>query len=137
MGVFDFLKRQLVSSKAEPPIPNEEKQYYIPDSYYTNLSYPGTPFERRVITFQERKSVSYPSKRGLYVAEILLLEYCSYGTYPRPKTGYPGFWWFEYGIRNVGHYLSELERRGFICMDSRKGKYQLTQLGESELAENK
>lgn len=137
MGLFDFLKRQSISGKAEPPIPNEEKQYYRPDIYYTNLSHPGTQFERRVITFQERKSISYPSQRGLYVAEILLLEYCSYGTYPQPKNGYPGFWWFEYGIRNAGYYLSELEKQGFICMDAQKGKYYLTTLGETELSENR
>lgn len=137
MGIFDFLKKQPAAISSEPPIPAEEKRYYQPDSYYTALSYPGTQFERRVVPFQERKSISYPSKRGLYVAEILLLEYCSYGTYPHPRNGYPGFWWFEYGIRNVGYYLSELEKRGFLCMNSQKGKYWLTTLGEAELAENR
>lgn len=137
MGLFDFLKNRSPSCKGEPPIPNEEKQYYQPDSYYVSVTHPGTVFEKRVIPFQERKSISFPSKRGLYVAEILLLEYCSYGTYPHPKNGYPGFWWFEYGMRNVGHYLSELERRGFICIEPEKGKYRLTELGEAELSENK
>jgi len=69
---------------------------------------------RKVITFEERKKTSYPSKRGLYVAEILLLEYCSYGKYPKPSGGYPGLWWFEYGIRDVGHALESLENRGFL-----------------------
>lgn len=137
MGLFDFLKKPSQSRKEEPPIPTEEKQYYQPDSYYVSVAHPGTVFEKKVIPFQKRKSISFPSKRGLYVAEILLLEYCSYGTYPNPKNGYPGFWWFEYGMRNVGYYLSELERRGFICMESEKGKYRLTELGEAELVENK
>lgn len=137
MGLFNFLKKQNPSGKSEPPIPNEEKQYYQPDSYYVSVTHPGTVFEKKVIPFQERKSISFPSKRGLYVAEILLLEYCSHGTYPHPKNGYPGFWWFEYGMRNIGYYLSELERRGFICTDSEKGKYRLTKLGETELSENK
>lgn len=137
MGLFGFLKKQSSLGKGEPPIPKEEKKYYQPDSYYVSVTHPGTVFEKRVIPFQERKSISLPSKRGLYVAEILLLEYCSYGTYPNPKNGYPGFWWFEYGMRNVGCYLSELERRGFICMDLKRGKYRLTDLGETELRENK
>lgn len=137
MGLFGFLKRQSSLGKGEPPIPNEEKQYYQPDGYYVSVTHPGTVFEKKVTPFQERKTISFPSKRGLYVAEILLLEYCSYGTYPHPKNGYPGFWWFEYGIRNVGYYLHELENRGFICMDSKKGKYQLTEIGEAELSENK
>lgn len=121
MGLFDFLKKK--PDKPEPtkhfgtycsPIPDSEKQYYQPDSYYTEKSYPGTQFERKVVTFDERKKISYPSRTGLYVAEILLLEYCSYGTYPHPKNGYPGLWWFEYGIRNVGEALSSLESRGYI-----------------------
>jgi hypothetical protein len=90
MGLFDFIKKKPVFS--EPPIPENEKQYYRPDSYYTNCSYPGTNHEKKVILFEERKRISYPSNRGLYVAEILLLEYCSYGTHPCPQNGYSGFW---------------------------------------------
>lgn len=137
MGLLDFLKKSPFSNKNEPPIPDNEKQYYRPDSYYVSVTHPGTVFEKRVIPFQERKSISFPSKRGLYVAEILLLEYCSYGKYPHPQNGYPGFWWFDYGIRNVGYYLNSLEKRGFLRMDSIKGKYTLTELGELELNENK
>lgn len=136
MGLFDFLKaktsqnaeeknaitintgfgRQI--SKAEyadsRSIADDEKPYYRSDEYYTTYSYPSTEMARKVITFEERKSTSYPSKRGLYVAEILLLEYCSYGKYPKPSGGYPGLWWFEYGIRDVGHALESLEKRGFL-----------------------
>lgn len=68
----------------------------------------------RVITFEERKKTSFPSARGLYVAEIMLLEYCSQGKYPKPKGGYPGLWWFKYGIRDVGHALESLQDRGFL-----------------------
>lgn len=68
----------------------------------------------RVIPFEERQQTTYPSARGLYVAEIMLLEYCSKGKYPKPSTGYPGFWWFKYGIRDVGHTMESLEQRGFL-----------------------
>ncbi len=95
-------------------IPESELNYYRPDEYYTTKSYEGTPFEKTVITFEERKQTCIPSKTGLYVAEILLLDYCSKGTYPNPKYGYPGFWWFEYGIQNVDVILSSLEERGYI-----------------------
>ena len=50
---------------------------------------------RKVITFEERKKTSYPSRHGLYVAEILLLEFCGLGKYPKPNGRYPGLWWFE------------------------------------------
>ena len=99
-------------------ISEDEKSYYQEDSYYTYYSNPGTLMERKVVTFEERKRISYPSLGGLYVAEILLLEYCSYGNYPKPDRGYPGFWWFKYGIRDIGHALESLEKRGFIKWSS-------------------
>lgn len=101
-------------------IAEDERSYYQEDSYYTMYSYPGTEMAQRVIPFNERKRISYPSARGLYVAEILLLEYCSYGKYPKPQSGYPGLWWFGYGIRDVGHALESLEKRGFIKWASKK-----------------
>ncbi|WP_409336335.1 SAP domain-containing protein [Eubacterium sp. F2] len=137
MGLFDFLKKKTtptdgveqaesvpdVSNKAKipeaghkiaPSVPEKEKKYYLPDDYYTYVIHEGTAFERRVVTFEERKKTCIPSERGLYVAEILLLFYCSKGKYPHPKDGYPGFWWFKYGIRDVGKALESLEDRGFI-----------------------
>lgn len=115
MKFLDLFKKK---SNSEPPIPESEKKYYQPDSYYTSKTHQGTQFERDVITFEERKKTSTVSRNGLYVAEILLLQYVSYGTYPHPKNGYPAFWWFEYGIRNVGAKLQSLEERGFIRMST-------------------
>lgn len=109
----DHLKDHL-SEDNRSVISENEQKFYQPDSYYTDKAFEGTVFERSVISFDDRKKISFPSKNGLYVAEILLLEYCSYGTYPHPKNGYPGFWWFEYGIRDVGTFLKSLEARGFI-----------------------
>lgn len=106
------------SLSTEPPILPEDAKYYNPDSYYTDTIAPNSPFEQKVVPFAERKKISYPSRTGLYVAEILLLQYCSYGSYPHPKTGYPGFWWFEYGIRNVDAYLRSLAERGYIEFNS-------------------
>lgn len=97
-----------------------EKQYYQPDEYYTLESYPGTPMAQKVVTFDERKKTSFPSNNGLYVAEILLLEYCREGNYPKPSSGYPGFWWFAYGIRDVGHTLKILEQKGFLKWGTKK-----------------
>lgn len=126
MGLFDFLKKGSDNTNSSPiekqqpryadssTIDDDERPYYQPDEYYTYESYPGTGMGKKVITFDERKKTSYPSSRGLYVAEIMLLEYCSRGSYPKPKNGYPGLWWFEFGIRDVGHALASLQDRGFI-----------------------
>ena len=99
----------VVPPDKEPPIPESEKQFYQPDDYYTDTDISGN----KVIPFEQRKS-GWKSKNGLYPAEILLLYYCSTGQYPRPEKGYPAFWWFEYGIRNVSYVLETLENRGFV-----------------------
>lgn len=130
MGLFDIFKAKRtngVSNDISHAVSNsknsfadsssispDERPYYQPDDYYTFYSYPGTHMETRVITFEERKKTSFPSARGLYVAEIMLLAYCSQGKYPKPKGGYPGLWWFEYGIRDVGHSLESLKDKGFL-----------------------
>ena len=124
MGLFDFFKKPkpvvLKQEPTPPAVPETDKQYYQHDSYYTDVAFSGTPFEKKVISFEDRKRTAIPSRTGLYPAEILLLEYCSYGTYPNPKNGYPGFWWFEYGIRDVGAALKSLESRGYITFATAK-----------------
>lgn len=137
---MDFFTAFALDQGIEPPIPPEERQYYQDPSYYKDYA-PSMSFDAvngtcKVITFQERKKISYPSKRGLYVAEIKLLSYCSSGKlYPHPKHGYPGLWWYQYGIKNVGFHLKALEARGFIQMND-KQKYELTELGKQELKDN-
>ena len=137
MGLFDLFKVRTpinTINKKENTIQNssdsyvdsgsidpEERPYYQPDNYYTYYSYPGTEMAIKVVTFDERKRSSYPSARGLYVAEIMLLEYCNHGKYPKPNGGYPGFWWFKYGIRDVGHALESLKNRGFIQWAAKAG----------------
>ena len=96
MGLFDFFKKKSnpVVNKAKntnTAVSEGEKEYYQPAPYYTDVVAEGTPFERTVITFEDRKKTAIPSNGGLYPAEILLLEYCSKGSYPKPKNGYPGF----------------------------------------------
>ena len=123
MGLFDFFKKKSnpVVNKAKntnTAVSEGEKEYYQPAPYYTDVVAEGTPFERTVITFEDRKKTAIPSNGGLYPAEILLLEYCSKGSYPKPKNGYPGFWWFTYGIRNVDTALQSLENRGYIVFGS-------------------
>ena len=146
MGIFEFFKkvnRQDITEKKKTEkntssvvinssnsyvdastISPDERPYYKEDSYYTFYSYPGTDMSTKVVTFEERKKISFPSERGLYVAEILLLDYCNSGKYPKPKGGYPGFWWFKYGIRDIGHVLESLEQRGFIRWASKTGNLQ-------------
>lgn len=143
MGLGDFFKKIMptstpltyaqVLSRADT-ISTDEKQYYQPDSYYTKKTNMGTPFEQDIITFEERVKNTIPSSTGLFVPEILMLHFCK--NFPNPKNGYPAYWWFKYGVRNVGAMLHSLEERGYIEIDEKKGKYRLTSKGESEQSEN-
>lgn len=123
----------------EPPIPESDLPFYEEPEYYTDFvpsfSLKAKNGMLRVQSFAERKKTSYPSPRGLYVGEIALIHYCSFGDYPGPKRGYPGFWWFEYGMKNVDFYLKSLEERGFIQMQE-NGKYLPTELGKQEVKDN-
>lgn len=140
MGLFDLFKKKEKKQTAEatksvvkPTVPESDKKFYQPDEYYANVVHGGTAFEHRVVTFEERKKTAIPSARGLYPAEILLLDYCSKRTYPEPKNGYPGFWWFSYGIRDVGAALKSLEERGYIELGSISnsvGSFTVAQLKE-------
>ena len=81
MGLFDFFK------KSKPVVPKQEpkktavletdRKYYQDDSYYTDVAFSGTPFETRVVSFEERKRTAIPSRtvpgRGA-IAGILLLR---------------------------------------------------------------
>jgi len=125
---------QEVLNKQSTAIPESEKQYYQPDPYYTSKPFEGKPFESEVITFDERKKTAIPSAQGLFVPEILMLYFCK--KYPNPKSGYPGYWWFKYGIRDVGAVYNLLVERGFLLLNEKTEKYELTELGKAELDEN-
>lgn len=145
MGIFDIFKKKTKGKNSSPTaretllkqsaaIPESEKKHYRPDSYYKAKSHEGTPFESEVISFEQRKETSIPSDRGLYIPEILMLHFCK--KYPNPKNGYPGYWWYKYGIRNVGSVYESLVERGFLGVNDKTDKYQLTDLGKAELEEN-
>jgi hypothetical protein len=145
VGIFDIFKKKTKEKNLTPTvqetllkqtaaIPESEKKYYQPDSYYMAKSHEGTPFENGVVSFEQRKETSIPSDRGLYVPEILMLHFCK--KYPNPKNGYPGYWWYKYGIRDVGSVYESLMERGYLIINEKTGKYELTNLGKAELEEN-
>ena len=143
MGLFDTLKRAVSGSKnltyaqvlsQASTIPASEKQYYQKDSYYTHKAFENSTFEKEIIPFEQRIKNSIPSDTGLYVPEILMLHFCK--RFPNPKNGYPGYWWFKYGVRNVGAMLDSLAERGYIAIDPKTQKYKLTKKGEKEQEDN-
>lgn len=57
-----------------------------------------------------------------------MLHHCN--NYPNPENGYPGYWWFKYGIRDVGSDFKSLETRRFIVLNESTGKYALRNHGK-------
>ena len=99
MGIFDSFKKQ----------PNV--------NFNISMSTPASFEEQRNIEAKNNHLLDescYRSKNGLKVSEVLLLEYTKRGNYPNPQGGYQNFWWFDYGINNVGQVLNLLKQRGFI-----------------------
>ena len=47
-------------------------------------------------------------------SDIMLLEYCTYGSYPNPTNGYPLMWERKFGISDVDQALRSLESKGYI-----------------------
>lgn len=87
MGLFDFFKKPnpVVPKQepAKPSVPESDKKYYQNDSYYTDVAFSGTSvWEKGDILWGKKKDRNSFKDRTIPQAEILLLEYCSYGTYP-------------------------------------------------------
>lgn len=128
MGLFDGFKdksegkesRMETDENSATSIEGREKAEATAEEELGRQAFQDAPMERQVITFEERKKISVPSERGLYVAEILLLGYCSKYSYPKADGEYPEFWWTEYGIQDVNDVLKSLEKRGFLKMGSLK-----------------
>lgn len=83
MGLLDLFKKKSAKSKdLSETIPEKEKKYYQPDSYYTDVAFEGTQFEKKVITFEERKKTAIPSDNGFIscrniIVGILYIWYLS------------------------------------------------------------
>lgn len=122
MGILNLFKKKeklsLPQRKETTETTEKEKISFNPNPCYLNAIAKETSLVREVVTFEDRKKTAIPSSRGLYPAEILLLEYCSKGIYPQPQNGYPRFWWSTYGIHDVEAVLKTLEERGFITFTS-------------------
>lgn len=92
MSIFDFFSRKATKLPASNPTEDVVSQHSTNDE---------------------------PSgQEELSDADILLLEYCTYGTYPNPRNGYPLMWEREFNIADVDIALQSLEDRGYIRFTS-------------------
>lgn len=103
------------------------------DNYYKTDPFEGTPFSRPVVIYDDAIKKSWKTRSGLYPPEIIAIYFCN--VHPNPKTGYPAWYWFRYGIRDVEGFQKKLEDKGLIERTS-DGKWIPSKAGESELREN-
>ena len=101
MGLFDKLKKA-VAVAAEPNKP----QVTVTTVYSTSDS------QDEIIPIEKRIKNQKPVCDGLHPHEVLVLSYAP--TYYKGKTDFPGFWWYQYGIKDVAGILDSLKNRGYI-----------------------
>lgn len=112
MGLFDLFRKKTPNNglpKNEKKEAVEKITFSAPDQKAIEAQ---ASAEAEKIARTDK--LSNKSEHGLTVSQILLLSYCKKGKYPNPEGGYQRFWWFEYGVKNVGDALKQLETGGFI-----------------------
>ena len=105
MGLFDFLKKEPKQNKHLGGI-----------SITVNATAPKPPtqaeIDAEVIPVETRTKNIIANKQGLYPHEILVLDYAH--TFYTSGNSFQGFWWYNYGVRNVQAVLESLVHRGFL-----------------------
>lgn len=71
------------------------------------------PDAEDIPTLESRISKAFPSRRGLYPHEILMLEYAS--SYKISGNEFQKFWKWDYSVLDPQNILDSLYKKGFIC----------------------
>lgn len=105
MGLFDlFKKKTSAPARGGKDKVTRTKNFTIVD-HTENL-------EAQIIPIEKRIKQMKPIAEGLYAHEILALSYAE--TYHLTGDEYQGFWWWQYGVKDVTGMLKSLQTRGFI-----------------------
>lgn len=115
MGLFDFLKKRNKQNN-EHSKSNGEKNLGIGSLINVKTEIINTPSEPDVIPVEKIIKGMKPNDVGLYPHEILLLSYAP--KYYLEGNSYPGFWWYQYGVKDVDKCLISLRDRGFLQFGS-------------------
>lgn len=83
--------------------------------------------------YENRIKTAKPTAEGLYPPEIVAIEFCE--RHPDKNGNYPGWYWYDYGIRNVALFQESLAKRGYIEKGV-NGKWTRTSLGEQVVNDN-
>jgi len=107
LGLFNFSKKKSFDTQNKVEEQSEETPVIKPTINIVVSSGDVIPAEERIKT-------AHVSKHGLYPHEILALDYApSFNTDDTPDS-FQGFWWYQYGVKDVPAVLSSLFKRGFL-----------------------
>lgn len=73
-----------------------------------------TFWERQFEDIKDKTERSYPSKNGLKIPEIMVLNYAE--TFDSTGETIQSFWYYKYGLKNAKEILDKLLEKGFICI---------------------
>ena len=110
MGIFDFIKKRLSRQK-------EEESRNVKVSIRSKSTINNEIIEDEIIPVEERLKYMKPGDQGLYPHEILVLSYAP-TFYTDGNNSFQGFWWYQYGIKDVNKVLDSLLDRKLIRVGS-------------------
>lgn len=120
MSIFDLFRKppKTVESKknvkSEAVINNVKEQIISNPSAFVKVTTldPIPVSDEEIVPVEKRIKKAVPSKQGLYPHEVLMLDYAS--SFYTDQNSFQGFWWYQYGVRNVDQSLKSLLDRGFL-----------------------
>ncbi|MDD4781270.1 MAG: SAP domain-containing protein [Tissierellia bacterium] len=120
MGLFNFLKKKSKKVEVAKDDNNTKAKQGININPVISIKTEiiNTPHEPDIIPIEKRIKEMKVNEAGLYPHEILLLSYAP--KYYVEGNSYPGFWWYQYGIKDVDKSLKSLLERGFLKVGSLK-----------------
>ena len=120
MGLFNFFKKKSKKVEIAKDDNNIKAKQGINIKPVISIKTEiiNTAHEPDIIPIEKRIKEMKANEAGLYPHEILLLSYAP--KYYVEGNSYPGFWWYQYGIKDVDKSLKSLLERGFLKVGSLK-----------------
>lgn len=112
MGLFDTVKKLFGDSSNEAPI--VEQTALQSDDGLVNITLSKKSAMDEIVPLSVLLKKAFPTKRGLYPHEILMLDYAHTYSTDLAHQHFQGFWYYEYSVEHPAEVLQSLEKRGFI-----------------------
>ena len=112
--VKKFIEGGTSERNKNEPLSSRELILLGVQSRIDSQNYDSAERDAAIVPAEERIKNAIPCSQGLYPHEILLLDYIKSFKYNTERTEFSGFWWYDYGVKDVLAVVRSLEERGFI-----------------------